>query len=214
MKKVLCAVLTMIMILGCACAEEAATAPWAHESGWISFSVAISQEGAEEVWDKAAEVFGASVGVPMTGEMLKAAVLQGHVLENEVEDLRVEGNRFTGSKADGTELFSHEYSLNEVMEEADIMDGAKVYVFRTEEADAGKYTWLLMTEPVKTEGENASYVSFNLVNTNEDNYRDIFNVDETGSAVAICAMIEKDTGMEGLAYAIQKMFANPVVISQ
>ena len=214
MKKIICTVLVMMFMVGCAWAEGTGTEAWQHEAGWLSFSVAISQEGSDEVWEQAAKIFGESVGVPMTGEMLKAGVMMGHTLENDVEDLSIEGNRFIGKKADGTELFSHEYTLAEVIEEGAVMNGEKTYVFKTEEADAGKYTYLLITEPVTTESEGVSYTTFNLVCTSKDDYRTVFDVEENGSPVAICAMVEKDASMEGLAYAVQKMFANPVVISQ
>jgi len=214
MKKILCAMMAMALMIGCACAEGTGTEAWQHEAGWINFSVAISQDGADEVWEAAAKIFGDSVGVPMTGAMLKAGVMQGHALENEVEDLTVEGNRMTGKKTDGTELFSHEYALAEVIEEEAIMDGKKLYVFKTEEADAGAYTYLLMTEPVTTQGEGVSYTTFNLIRTGDADYRAMFAVEENGAAVAVCDMIQKDTALEALAYAVQKMFANPVVFAQ
>ncbi len=214
MKKVLCAVMAIMLMTGCAWAEGTGTEVWQHEAGWINFSVAISQEGSDEVWEQAAKIFGESVGVPMTGEALKAGVMMGHALENDVEDLSVEGNRFTGKKADGTELFSHEYALAETIEEEAVMNGQKTYVFKTGEAEAGKYTYLLITEPVTTEGEGTSYTTFNLVCTALDEYRTLFDVKENGAPVAICSMIEKDTALEALAYAVQKMFASPVVISK
>ncbi len=214
MKKIICTVLAMMMLLGCAWAEETGTEAWQHEAGWINFSVAITQEGSEEVWNEAAKIFGASVGVPMTGEMLKAGVMVGHTLENDVEDLSIDGNRLTGKKADGTELFSHEYTLAEVIEEEAVMKGVKVYVFKTEEAGAGKYTYLLMTEPVTTNGEGVSYTTFNLICTESENYRAMFDVEATGTPVAVCDMIQQDTELEALAYAVQKMFATPVAIKK
>ena len=212
MKKILCAVIAMMMLLGCAWAESADTELWQHEAGWLNFSVAITREGSDAIWNEAARVFGESVGVPMTGEALKAGILMGHALENDVEELSVEGNRITGRKADGTELFSHEYALVEVIEEEAVLDGEKVHVFKAAE-EAGKYTYLLMTEPVKTEGKNAEYISFNLVCTSQDDYRALFVTEEDeASPVAICAMIEQDTAMEGLAYAVEKLFGGPVVL--
>ncbi len=214
MKKILCAVIAMMMLPGCAWAEGTDTALWQHEAGWIDFSVAITQEGSDEIWNEAARIFGESVGVPMTGEALKAGIMMGHTLENDVEDLSVEGNRMTGRKADGTELFSHEYALVEMIEEEAIMGGEKVHVFKAAE-EAGEYTYLLMTEPVKTESESASYITFNLVCTSQEDYRALFiTEEEDATPVAVCAMIEKDTGVDGLAYAVQKMFANPVVITK
>ena len=214
MKKMICAVLAMMLLAGCAYAEGTGTEAWQHEAGWINFSVAISMEGSDEVWEQAAKIFGESVGIPMTGETLKAGVLQGHAVENDVEDLTVEGNRLTGKKADGTELFSHEYALAEVIEEEAILEGKKVYVFMTDEADAGKYTYLLLTEPLTTEGEGTSYTTFNLICTEQEDYRALFDTEKATAPVAVCDMIQKDTAPEAIAYAVQKMFANPVTISQ
>ena len=208
MRRIICAILAALLLTGCACAEGTGTEAWQHEAGWINFSVAITQEGTAEVWDNAAKAFTEKQGLPiaMSGEQLKAGILQGHALENDIEDLSVDGNRMTGKKADGTELFSYEYVLVELIEEEAILDGQKVYVFKTEEAGAGKYTYLLLTEPVKAEDEEASYTTFNLVCTGQDNYRALFDTKKTGTAVAICDMIEKDTTAEGLEFAIEKLF--------
>lgn len=213
MKKVLCAVLMLAVLLGCACAEETATALWSHEAGWMNFTLALAQDGLDEVWEKAAAAFGASLGLEgLGGAQLKSMMLQGHVIENSVEDLSIEGDRFTGRKSDGTELFSREYSLIETIREDGILGGEAVYVFGTEDADAGEYKYLLITEPQKAEGEDAAYTTFNLVCTKEDQYRSIFDMEKSNKAVAVCAMIEKDTSEEGLAFAIEKLFSNPVII--
>lgn len=212
MKKVLCTIITVVMLLGCACAENVTAELWQHEAGWISFSVALAQEGLEEVWEESAKVFGENLGLNLTGAQLKVMMMQGYALENGVDDLFVEGNRFVGKTKDGAELFSHEYSYIETLEEADIMGGKKVYVFKTEEAGAGEYTYLLMTEPLRTEGDDTAYVTFNLFHTQKDAYRDLFNAKKTGTAAMPCAMIEKDTGKDGLAYAIVQLYTSPIVL--
>ena len=212
MKRLLCAMITIMMLLGCACAEEMTAEAWQHEAGWISFSLAMSQDGMEEAWDAGAKVFGESIGMPLTGEQLKMMTLQGYQLENGVDELSVEGSRFTGRTQDGTTLFDHEYAWTETLEDKDIMGGTKVYVFRTEEAGAGEYTYLLMTEPVKTENESTGYVTFNLLYTQRNEYRQIFDLDGKGTAMIPCAMIEKDTGADGLAFAIERLYGQPVVL--
>ncbi len=214
MKKIICMVLAMMFLAGGAWAEETGTEAWQHEAGWLSFSLALAQDGLEEVWNEAAKTFGESMNLSgLSGEQLKMMMLQGHVLENGVEDLSVDGSRITGKKADGTELFSHEYAPVDVIEDENILNGTKVHVFMTEEAGAGAYTYLLMTEPVKTEGETAGYITFNLIFSQADNYREKLDK-EKGTGAAICALIEKDTSNEGLAYAIERLFASPVVISK
>ena len=212
MKKVLCTIITVVMLLGCACAENVTAELWQHEAGWISFSVALAQEGLEEVWEESAKVFGENLGLNLTGAQLKVMMMQGYALENGVDDLLIEGNHFTGKTKDGAELFGHEYSWVETLEEADIMGGKKIYVFKTEEADAKEYTYLLMTEPLRTENENTAYVTFNMFHTQKDAYRDLFNAKKTGTAAMPCAMIEKDTRKDGLAYAIVQLYTSPIAL--
>ncbi len=208
MKKIICAALALAMLLGCAWAEGTGTELWAHEAGWKSFSIAISQEGSDDIWEEAAKTFGENMGIPLTGDKLKDLVKQGHSLENGVEELSVEGNRITGRKTDGTELFSHEYTEAELVEDPAIMNGARVHVFHTEEENAGEYTWLLLTEPQKVEKDGASYTTFNLVCTQRDDYQTIFDMENgQNEAVAVCALIEKDVTAEGLALGINNFFS-------
>lgn len=204
MKRIICTMLATVFMLGCAWAEGTGTEAWQHEAGWINFSVAITQEGTEEIWNAAAKSFSEKQGLPivMSGKQLKDGILQGHTLENDVEALQVEGNRFTGTKADGTKLFSHEYTQIETID----LQGNSYFVFKTEEAGAGKYTYLLITNPAKAEDGDVSYITFNLVCTEQDDYAALFNAEENGTAVAICDMIEKDTTNEGFVFAIEKMF--------
>ena len=211
MKRLLCIIIAALMLLGCAGAEGVSTKQWHHEAGWTAFSLAMDKE-----WEKAAKAFGERMGMKnLEPAQLKTMMLKGYSMENGVDELSVEGNRFTGRKADGTKVFSHKYSWVETLKDKNILGGTKVHVFRTKEKKAGKYTYLLLTEPVKTEGEDAAYTTFNLICTGKKNYRDLFKKKgKTGSVVIPCAMIEKDTGMEGLAYAIEKLFASSAVISK
>ena len=212
MKKVLCIIITIVMLLGYAYAENVTAELWQHEAGWISFSVALAQDGMEDVWEESAKVFGANLGLNLTGAQLKVMMMQGYALENGVDDLLIEGNRFTGKTKDGAELFSYEYSWVETLEQADIMGGKKVYVFKTEGAGAKEYTYLLMTEPLRKESENTAYVTFNMFHTQKDQYRDLFNAKKTGTAAMPCTMIEKDTGRDGLAYAIVQLYTSPIAL--
>ena len=55
MKRIICTMLATVFMLGCAWAEGTGTEAWKHEAGWINFSVAITQEGTEEIWNAAAK---------------------------------------------------------------------------------------------------------------------------------------------------------------
>lgn len=204
MKKLICIFAAVMILAGCAWAEGTGTEAWQHEAGWISFQKAVSGEELESVWQESAEAFSIRMKMPgLPLEQLKEMLLQGYSLENGVEEILAEGNRFTGKNADQV-VFSHEYALVETIEEAGLMGGARIHVFRTEEPDAGQYTFLLLTDPVKTEGEGTGYVTFNLYCTGNEQYRELVT---SGTAVLACPMIEKDTGTEALEFAVRRLFS-------
>ena len=201
MKRLICIVLAMAVMIGCACAEEMSL--WEHEAGWISFSIALSQDGLDEVWDEGAEKFGKSLGIPMmTGTMFKSMMLKGYAFENGVDEIHADRNRFSGRTQDGDAVFDHEYALAEVLEDANIMGGVRVHVFRTEE-EAGAFTYLLLTEPVTVEQEGTHYTTFNMLHT-EDEYMKLFEGGEPGEIQLPCTMVEKDTELSGIVLAIEK----------
>ncbi len=213
MKKTLCILLVTVFLFGVACAGEMSLDMWQHEGGWMSFTLGLMQEDLAEVWDEGAKVFGESMGIPgLTGDMLQQMMMQGYSMSSFVDEVQVEGNRITGQK-DGTELFRHEYAFAETLEEEDVMGGKRVHVFRTEE-NAGEYTYLLMTEPLRTEGDDgAGYVTFNLFHAKDD-YRALFIAGKGKTLTVPCAMMEKDTDRAGIKLAIEKIYSQPVVIGQ
>lgn len=213
MKKLCCVIAIIVMIMGCACADGVSTKQWQHEAGWVGFQLALSQEQLDSVWEESVKVFGKNMGLKgLTVEQMKKMLLQGYSMESGVDELNVEGNRITGRKADGTEVFSHKYAWVETIKDKKIMGGKAVHVFRTKEKGAKNYTYLLMMEPVKTEGKNAEYTTFNLICTGKKDYKALFNTKKNGSAVIPCTMIKKDTGTEGLTYAIERLFKSSAVI--
>ena len=208
MKKIISIIALIVLLMSCACAEGVGTEMWQHEAGWVSASLAMSWEGLEEAWDKATEAFAERMGLKgLEAAQLKTMMLKGYSMESGVDELGVEGDRFVGRNADGTEAFAHEYAFVETLENKDILGGVKVFVFRTEEKNAGDYTYLLMTEPVKTEGEGVSYTTFNLICTGRKDYRNLF---KGKNVVVPCPMIEKDTGNDGVAYMIERVFTAPL----
>ena len=81
MKRIICTMLATVFMLGCAWAEGTGTEAWQHEAGWINFSVAITQEGTEEIWNAAAKSFSEKQGLPivMSGKQLRDGILQGQI---------------------------------------------------------------------------------------------------------------------------------------
>ncbi len=207
MKKILCTFLVVIMLLGCAGAEKMTAEMWAIKDGWTSYVLMMSQEGMDAVWEEGAqkfcEKFGAAV---MTGAQLRAQMLAGYKVEDGVDELSIEGDRFTGKKQDGTVLFDYDYAWVETIADKNILKGTKLHVFRTEDKGAGEYTFLLLTEPVKTEGDDGSYETFNLYNSANKKYRDMFKKSKVELKVIPCTMIRTDTSVEGLEYAVRRLF--------
>ena len=207
MKKVIGILLGLVMLVSAACAEEITAALWQHDGGWMAFSLAMMREELNETWDKGAKVFGESVGfTDLTGAQLRDMTLQGYAMTDGLDELQVEGNRFTGRTRDGEEVFSHEYAFVETIEGEGILGGAKVHVFQTKEKKAGEYTYLLLTEPIRNEGEKGSYVTFNLFHT-KGKYKNFFKGKTTP---APSAMIEKDTTLGGLEQVIETLYLTPV----
>ena len=210
MKKIICAVVAVMMLFGAATAEGVTTDMWEHEAGWEAFLLAVSRDELNEAWEAGIAAFGEQIGlanVPV--DMLKKMLLQGYSMESGVDGLKVKGDRFIGTDTEGNEVFGHKYAWAGTIEDANVLGGQKVHVFRTEEANAGAYAWLLLTEPMKTEGENTGYTTFNLYCTGMKDYRQLFN--QAGSVAIPCTMIEKDTGIEGLSYAIEKLFSGTII---
>ena len=210
MKKALALVLLVsILIAGSCLAEEYSTlAPWGHEAGWTSFPLALQSDGLDAAWQKGAEVFAANMGIKkLDAGTLKSMMLSGYHMEPQFDHLLVEGNRVTVSSADGKELFSHEYAYADTVENA--MEDTAVYVFKTEEAGAGAYTYLCLTMPAETVRETGSYTTFSVFFTKKD-YKGLFQKDKVGLP---CLMIRADTGADGLEAAILQIFAAPAVMT-
>lgn len=207
MKKIVCLVMLAVLLLGCAGAEEKPAKKWEIKAGWTSYALMLSQEGMDDLWEEGArkfcEKFGAAV---MTGEQFRERMLAGYWVEDGVDGLKIKGSRFTGKKQDGTVLFDYDYAWLETIEEKAVLNGTRVHVFRTKAEGAGEYRYLMLTEPVKTKGDGAAYVTFNLYNSANKKYRDVFKKSMVGLSTIPCAMIRSDTGMKDLEYAVRRMF--------
>ena len=208
MKKIVCLLVLFALLLGCAGAEDMTAEKWEVKAGWTSYALMLSQEGMDEVWEEGAKKFCEKFGgaAIMTGKMLREQTLAGYKVEDGVDELKIKGSRFTGKKEDGTVLFDYKYSWVETIEDKNILKGTRLHVFRTKDKGAGEYTFLLLTEPVKTKGDDASYVTFNLYNSANKKYKDMFKKSKVELSAIPCAMIRTDTSEKGLRFAVMRMF--------
>lgn len=209
MKKWIAALVALVLVAlsGCGVGEETLEA-WAHEAGWMPFPLAVQREELDDTWEEAAKAFGDMTGMEMDGPMLKDMMLIGYAYEPQMDFMEIEGNRIIMKSREGEVMFDHEYNWVETVE--DVLD-TPVHVFKTEDADAGSYTYLCMTVPVEKTTTAGNYLSFNLFNS-EDHYRATFDT-HVGSGVQLpCSMIQADIRTDVLQAEVMTVFAGPAVM--
>jgi len=96
----------------------------------------------------------------MTGDMLRAMNAQVCGMEDGIVSLTVDDSTITAVNAEGEAVFAHEYTYVNTVEDA--IEGAPMFVFRTDDADAGKYTCLCLTQPAVASDEGGVIDNFNL----------------------------------------------------
>lgn len=208
MKRIICAMLAALLLVGCAYAEETGLEMWQREGGWAALAKALTREDLSEAWEQGAEVFAQSLGMPsMNVEMLQGMMLQGMNLESGIDEIVVEGNRVTGRLEDGTEVFNHEYCPVETLQQKDVLGGAVVHVLKTEE-EAGEYTFIALTEPEEANYSGGLFLSCNMLHIADD-YMKMF-----GGALIPCTMVAADTEAAALVAWVEKLFSDPIVISK
>ena len=73
----------------------------------------------------------------MTGEALRAMNAQVCGMEDGIVSLTVDGSTITAVDAEDGTVFAHEYTYVDTVENA--IEGAPMFVFRTDDADAGAF---------------------------------------------------------------------------
>jgi hypothetical protein len=204
MKRILSLTLTLMLLISglcCAMAESVTLDAWQNETGWTSFAVLAQDEALADAWDAGAKVFGPALGMEdMTGETLRAMNAQVCGMEDGIVSLTVDGSIITTVDAEGGTVFAHEYAYVDTVENA--IEGAPMFVFRTDDADAGKYTYLCLTQPAVASDEGGVIDNFNLRYA-EDDYEALFAEDYAGPT---CVMVSGDTTIENMEYTIRLIY--------
>ena len=136
----------------------------------------------------------------MTGEALRAMNAQVCGMEDSIVSLTVDGNTVTAVDANGDAVFTHEYAYADTVENA--IEGAPMFVFRTDDADAGKYTYLCLTQPAVASDEGSVIDNFNLRYAEAD-YEALFAEDYAGPT---CVLVSGDTTIENMEYTIRLIY--------
>ncbi len=208
MKRILTLGMALLLVLAmivCAAAETAVQAvtpaDWANESGWVSFAVLAQDEALADAWEAGAKVFGPMLGMEgLDGTTLKALNAQMCGMEDGIVSLDFSEESISAMDANGEVVFSYHYTLVDTLENA--IEGAPLYVFRTEDHDSGKYTYLCLTLPAKASDEGGVITNFNLRYA-EDDYKALAAEDYAG---VTCVLVSGETTVEDMEYTIRLIY--------
>ena len=204
MKRILSLTLTLMLLISglcCAMAESVTLDAWQNEAGWTSFAVLAQDEALADAWDAGAKAFGPALGMDdMTGEALRAMNAQVCGMEDGIVSLTVDGSTITAVNAEGEAVFAHEYTYVDTVENA--IEGAPMFVFKTDDADAGKYIYLCLTQPAVASDEGGVIDNFNLRYAEAD-YEALFAENYAGPT---CVLVSGDTTVEDMEYTIRLIY--------
>ena len=204
MKRILTLTLSLMLLISglcCATAESIALDAWQSDAGWTSFAVLAQDEALTNAWDAGAKVFGPALGMDdMTGEMLRAMNAQVCGMEDGIASLSFDGDTVIAANAEGETVFFHEYAYVETVGNA--IEGAPMFVFKTDDTDAGKYAYLCMTQPAVASDEGGVIGNFNLRYAESD-YEALFAEDYAGPT---CVLVSGDTTVVDMEYTIRLIY--------
>lgn len=194
----------MLMLTVAACAESAdgtALSAWSHEGGWISFATFAEVEELNDAWEAGAASLGAAMGMELTGDMLKAMNAQACGLAEDITTLSFDGDTITTSNAEG-EVFSRAYAYVETIEDA--IEGAPIYVYHTDDPEAGDYAYICLTLPSVASDEGGVITNFNLRWAAED-YTSLFAEDYEGPTGVL---VWAETPVEDVDYTLRLIYGS------
>jgi hypothetical protein len=113
--------------------------PWNGE--WTSFTECCKDEELNSAWALCGQAFG------LNAEDLKDTFKTLGFIPDDIVNFQIKDNKITAFDSKGMKVFSHVYKpIKNYGEDSDgaVIDGAKSYLFKSEEKDAGPYTFLCL----------------------------------------------------------------------
>lgn len=199
------ALLLVLTTIACASAETVTQAvtltDWENESDWVPFAVLAQDDSLMDAWDAGAKAFGPMLGMEdLDGSTLRALNTGMCGMEDGIVSIAFSEKTISALDANGGAVFSCQYTLIDTMENA--IEGAPLYVFKAEDSNAGKYTYLCLTLPTKASDEGGVITNFNLRYT-EDDYKSLAAEDYAG---VTCVLVSGETTMEDMEYTIRLIY--------
>lgn len=194
--------LCMMAGVGVAEAQDGETlAAWQLDAGWRAFYTYTQEAELDDAWEAAAAAFGPALGMEdMDGATLKAMNAQVCGLPDGIVRLEFDGESVRALDAAGQTVFEHAYqyvaALPGALEEAD------VFVYHTEDADAGQFAYLCMTLPSVAAEEGGVITNFSLRYAEAD-YEALFAADYAG---ATGMLVAADTALSDVDYTIRLVY--------
>lgn len=182
-------------------AKGESLADWEAEEGWTAFYTFTRDEKLNDAWDAAAEAFGPAIGMDdLDGDGLKALNVQICGLEDDIVRFEFAGDEITAMDSTGKTVFSHKY--NYITTIGNAIEGAAVYVYKTDDSDADKYTCLCLTLP-DVESDEGGIMTYFRLRYAAENYEDLFSEDYDG---VTGVMVDASTPEEDLDYTIRLLY--------
>ena len=174
---------------------------WQREADWRAFYTYTQEPELDEAWSAAASAFGSALGMEdMDGDMLKAMNAQVCGLPDGIVRLEIDAETVCALDCDGNVVFSHPYQYVETIPEA--VEGKDAHVYRTEDANAGQFTYLCMTLP-GVEAEEGGVIPNFSVRYAETDYEALFEDSYSGPTGMLVAA---DTPLADVDYTIRLVY--------
>lgn len=178
---------------------------WEAEEGWTAFYTFTRDERLNDAWDAAAEAFGPAIGMDdLDGDGLKALNVQICGLEDDIVRFEFAEEEITAMDSAGKTVFSHKYNYIRTLDNA--IEGAAVYIYKTDDSDAGQYTYLCLTLP-DVEADEGGVMTYFRLRYAEESYEDLFSEDYNGITGV---MVDASTPEEDLDYTIRLLYGAEV----
>lgn len=176
-------------------------ADWENDAGWTAFYTFTREPALDDAYEAAAAAFGPAIGLDdLDGAGLKALQVQAAGFTDDIASFLFADDTMTALDSGGNTVFAHPYSYVETI--ADAIEGENAYIYKTEAADAGDFTYLCLTLPSVATEEGGVIRSFNIRHA-ADGYAALATDAYEGSAGVV---IDADAPLEDVDYTIRVVY--------
>lgn len=179
---------------------------WKNENDWIAFYTFTEDEKLDAAWEAGAKAFGPTIGMyDLDGEGLKKLNRQVCGFEDAITRFEIADGIVTAFNNLGSIVFSHPYVYVTTIEDA--IEGAAAYIYKTEDTDAEKYTYICITLP-RVESEEGGVMTYFTMRYIADDYKSLFAENYNGVNGILAS---GETSESDLDYTIRLLYGAEIV---